>query len=162
MTIGSLFIEFMFSAFATVGFSIFFNSPLKSLLPSGIIGGVGWTVYSILFEFSQNALFASFFAASIVSLLSEILARKMKFPAIIFAVPGILPLIPGFGLYNTMLSLVEGRYEDAMSLGTNALFVSATIALGVLLITSLVNTYYIVRRKLLIKKSELEELAKQE
>ena len=160
MDIVTLLVNFFFSFLATVGFSIFFNSPRKSLIPAGIIGGSGWTVYMILFDFSQNPILSNFFAATLISLLSEILARRMKFPAIIFVIPGILPLIPGLGLYNTMLSLVEGNYSNAISVGTNALFVSASISMGVLLITSLVKTYYIIRRKIRSKKLQLQKLIK--
>ncbi|MEG0855230.1 MAG: threonine/serine exporter family protein [Terrisporobacter sp.] len=160
MSIQTLVINFFFSSIATMGFSIFFNSPVKALIPSGLIGGAGWTLYSILFDITVNGIFANFFAATLISLLSEILARKMKYPAIIFVIPGILPLIPGLGLYNTMLSLVEGRYTDAMSIGTNALFVSASIAMGVLLITSLVSTYYIVKQKIAQRKLKLSRLIK--
>ncbi len=160
MDIVTLLVNFFFSFLATVGFSIFFNSPRKSLIPAGIIGGIGWTVYMILFDFSQNPILSNFFAATLISLLSEILARRMKFPAIIFVIPGILPLIPGLGLYNTMLSLVEGNYSNAISVGTNALFVSASISMGVLLITSLVKTYYIIRRKIRSKKLQLQKLIK--
>mgnify|MGYP000344991619 FL=1 len=160
MSLFTLIENFFFSFLATIGFSIFFNSPIKSLIPSGTIGGIGWTVYMILFNFSGNAILANFFAAALISLLSEILARKMKYPAIIFVIPGMLPLIPGLGLYNTMLSLVEGNYTNAVSVGTNALFVSASIAMGVLLITSLVKTYYIIRLKIHNKKLQLEKLIK--
>ena len=160
MDIVTLLVNFFFSFLATVGFSIFFNSPRKSLIPAGIIGGIGWTVYMILFNFSQNPILSNFFSATLISLISEILARRMKFPAIIFVIPGILPLIPGLGLYNTMLSLVEGNYSNAISVGTNALFVSASISMGVLLITSLVKTYYIIRRKIRSKKLQLQKLIK--
>lgn len=160
MTLNILIINFIFSALATAGFSIFFNSPKRSLIPVGVIGGIGWTIYMILFDISGNAILANFFAASFISLVSEILARKMKFPAIIFAIPGILPLIPGLGLYKTMLSLVEGNYTNAVSIGTNAVFVSASIAMGVLLITSLVNTYYIIISKIRNKKLQLKKLIK--
>lgn len=160
MNLITLLENFFFSFLATVGFSIFFNSPIKSLLPSGIIGGIGWTVYIILFDFSGNAILANFFAALLISLLSEISARKMKYPAIIFVIPGMLPLIPGLGLYNTMLSLVEGNYTRAIAIGTDALFVSASIAMGVLLVTSLVKTYYIVIFKIYSKKLLLKKLIK--
>ena len=53
MSILDLLINFFFSFLATVGFSIFFNSPKKSLLPAGIIGAIGWTVYLTL----QKTLF---------------------------------------------------------------------------------------------------------
>lgn len=160
MSILDLLINFFFSFLATVGFSIFFNSPKKSLLPAGIIGAIGWTVYIILFNFTKNSILSNFLAATLISLLSEILARKMKFPAILFVIPGILPLIPGLGLYNTMLSLVEGSYSNAISIGTDALFVSASIAMGVLLITSLVKTYYIAIAKIHHKKLQLQKLIK--
>ena len=159
MSILDLLINFFFSFLATVGFSIFFNSPKKSLLPAGIIGAIGWTVYIILFNFTKNSILSNVLAATLISLLSEILARKMKFPAII-VIPGILPLIPGLGLYNTMLSLVEGSYSNAISIGTDALFVSASIAMGVLLITSLVKTYYIAIAKIHHKKLQLQKLIK--
>ena len=160
MSLFTLLENFFFSFLATAGFSIFFNSPKRSLIPSGIIGGIGWTVSIILLRFSGNAILTNFFAAALISLLSEILARKMKYPAIIFVNPGILPLIPGLGLYNTMLSLVEGNYTSAVSIGTNALFVSASIATGILLITSLVRTYYIICAKINNRKMQLKKLIK--
>lgn len=158
MILFSLLENFFFSFLATVGFSIFFNSPKKSLIPAGTIGAIGWTVYIILFDISGNGILANFFAAALISLFSEILARKMKYPAIIFVIPGILPLVPGLGLYNAMLSLVEGNYTNSISVGTNALFVSAAIAMGVLLITSLVKTYYIICFKFKQKKLQLKNL----
>ena len=149
MNIFDLLVNFFFSFLATAGFSIFFNSPKKSLFPVGIIGGIGWTVYILLFNFTENSILSNFLAATLISLLSEILARKMKYPAIIFAIPGILPLIPGLGLYNTMLSLVEGNYLNA-----------ASIAMGVLFITSLVKTYFILIHKIQKSKLQLQKLIK--
>lgn len=160
MNLFTLLENFFFSSLATIGFSIFFNSPVKSLIPAGTIGGIGWTVSITLLDFSGNAILANSCAAALISLLSEILARKMKYPAIIFVIPGILPLIPGLGLYNTMLSLVNGNYTSAISIGTNALFVSASIAMGILLITSLVKTYYIIVFKIKNKKLQLKKLIK--
>ena len=160
MNITDLLLNFFFSFLTTAGFSIFFNSPIKSLLPAGIIGAIGWTIYIVLFNFSQNYILANFLAATLISLISEILARKMKFPAIIFVIPGILPLIPGLGLYNTMLSLVEGNYTNAASFGAQVLFISAAIAMGILLITSLVKTYFIIIEKIKEKKLKLQQLIK--
>ncbi len=160
MNIFDLLVNFFFSFLATAGFSIFFNSPKKSLFPVGIIGGIGWTVYILLFNFTENSILSNFLAATLISLLSEILARKMKYPAIIFAIPGILPLIPGLGLYNTMLSLVEGNYLNAASIGSEALFASASIAMGVLFITSLVKTYFILIHKIQKSKLQLQKLIK--
>ena len=151
MTIKDLIINFIFSFAVTAGFSIFFNAPKKSLIPCGIVGGIGWCTYVVMAnsEYISN-VFSMVIASAVVSLFSEILARKLKYPAINFIIPGILPLVPGLGLYNTMYSLVQKDYALAVSTGT---------AIGILIITSFTKTYYILVKKMHLKKLE-EKLEK--
>ena len=102
MTISDLLINFIFSFAVTAGFSIFFNAPKKSLIPCGIVGGIGWCAYILMSKSSYfSNVFSMVIASAVISLLSEILARKLKYPSINFIIPGILPLVPGLGLYNT-------------------------------------------------------------
>ena len=91
-------------------------------------------------------------ASAVISLFSEILARKLKYPAINFIIPGILPLVPGLGLYNTMYALVQKDYALSASTGTETLLKSAGIAIGILIITSFTKTYYIILRKMKMRK----------
>ena len=153
MTDIPLFAHFFFSLVATVGFGVFFNSPVQALAPAGITGGLGWCIYIVLMRLSSSAIFANFVAAIFVSWVSEYLARKMKHPAILFVIPGIIPLVPGIGLYNTMLYLVQGDYTLAISTGADTLFISGAISLGVLVITSLSRTLFLInlRKKMPIK-----------
>ena len=90
---------------------------------------------------------SNFVAALLVSYISEILARKLKQPAIIFIIPGIIPLVPGLGMYNTMLYLVQNDYNNAIAKGADVLFVGGAISLGILVITSLVKTLHIISIK---------------
>ena len=145
MTDMPVYMHFLFSALSTVGFSVFFNAPVSSLLPAGITGGLGWAIFFHLISVTSNSIFANFVAATVVSLLSEILARKLKQPAILFVIPGIIPLVPGLGMYNTMLYLVQKNYDLAISTGADVLFVGGAIALGVLVITSLARTISIFK-----------------
>ena len=46
MIIQILLVNFFFSFLATVGFSIFFNSPKKSLIPAGTIGAMDGHLYN--------------------------------------------------------------------------------------------------------------------
>ncbi|MPN47591.1 hypothetical protein SDC9_195194 [bioreactor metagenome] len=85
---------------------------------------------------------SNFIAASAAALICEILAREMKKPTILFVVPGIITLIPGLGLYNTMYYLMEGDFHLALTTGTNVLLSSGSIALGVIVVSSLFRTYY--------------------
>ena len=135
-----LFLHFIFGFLATIGFSIFLHSPKNSLPYAGIIGAVGWVLYVYLFSLTGNPIFSNFVPATIVGILSEVSARFLKQPAIIFVIPGIIPLVPGLGMYNTMLYLVQENYDLAISTGVTAIFVGGSISLGVLLVTSLVKT----------------------
>ena len=158
MTISDLLINFIFSFAVTAGFSIFFNAPKKSLIPCGIVGFVvciGWCAYILMSKSSYfSNVFSMVIASAVISLLSEILARKLKYPSINFIIPGILPLVPGLGLYNTMYSLVQKDYALAVSTGTDTLFKSGGIAIGILIITSFTKTYYIILKRIKLKKLE--------
>ncbi|WP_455538953.1 threonine/serine exporter family protein [Terrisporobacter sp.] len=147
MTDMPLYLHFIYSFIATIGFSIFFNAPKVTLIASGIVGGVGWSLFYYLVKITGNDILANFISAIIVSYLSEILARKLRQPAIIFVIPGVIPLVPGLGMYNTMLYLVQNDYARAISKGTNVLFVGGAISLGILVITSLIKTLHIISKK---------------
>ena len=132
MTDMPVYMHFLYSTIATVGFSVFFNVPKFALIPAGLINA------------TNNDILSNFLAAALVALISEILARKLKYPAILFVIPGIIPLVPGLGMYNTMLYLVQSNYELAVAKGANVLFVGGAISLGVLVVTSLSRTLNIV------------------
>lgn len=152
MTTMPIYMHFIYSFIATIGFSVFLCAPRKSLIASGFTGGFGWTVFYFILNSSFNNISANFIAALLVTLVSEILARKFKQPAIIFIIPGIIPLVPGLGMYNTMLYLVQNNFNEAIAKGADVLFVGGAIALGVLIITSLSRTLNLVKRKKLSNK----------
>lgn len=147
MTDMPLYMHFIYSFFATVGFAVFLNAPKSTLLPGGLAGGIGWAVFYYLVMLTENDILSNFVAALLVSYISEILARKLKQPAIIFIIPGIIPLVPGLGMYNTMLYLVQNDYNNAIAKGADVLFVGGAISLGILVVTSLVRTLHIINKK---------------
>ncbi|MBQ6631116.1 MAG: threonine/serine exporter family protein [Romboutsia sp.] len=144
MTDMPVYMHFLYSTLATIGFSIYFNVPKSALIPSGLTGGIGWSLYYVLINSTNNDILSNFLAAIVVAWISEILARKLKHPAILFVIPGIIPLVPGLGMYNTMLYLVQSNYELAIAKGANVLFVGGAISLGVLVVTSLSRTFNLV------------------
>lgn len=149
-----IYLNFIFAFLATVGFVIYFNAPRISLIPSGVVGGLGWILYIFLFKWNGSAIVSTFFAAAFVAFSGEILARKLKKPAIIFTIPGILPLSPGLGIYNTMLYMVQKEFDLGFSKGIDTFSIAGAIALGILVVTSIVNTYNILSRRSLLKKSK--------
>lgn len=143
----SLLAHFLFASVATAGFAVFFNVPLRLLFPSAVVGGIGWIIYLLIMEITNNTSLSGFIAAACVSIMSEVLARKLYQPAILFVISGILPLIPGIGLYNTMLAIIQEDYMTATTKGATAFLLSCSIAFGVLVISALVRTVNIYRFK---------------
>ena len=133
----SLYAHFFYSFVATVGYSIFFNVPKKQIPYCGFTGAIGWIVYVVINNKLLNPVFANFLAALLVTLVSENLARLIKKPAILFIIPGIIPLVPGAGLYRTMLNFVQGNHNLAISTGIETILVSGAIALGIMVTTSI-------------------------
>jgi len=127
-----LILQFIFSFFATAGFSIFFNAPFKSILPTGIAGALSWTLYYIINQNYNHKIIGVFLGAFLVGLFGEFLAIKLKKPATVFITPGIVPLVPGAGMYYTMLNLVQNNFSKAASFGAETFFLAASIAIGVI------------------------------
>ena len=96
------------SFLSTVSFVVLFDAERKHLVPCGIAGAFTWLIYCLFTEFrlSGIALFLSAFGASI---LAFIFARTKKAPVTVFFTGGILCLVPGAGIFQTMYYLV-GRH----------------------------------------------------
>ena len=147
MTNMPLYMHFIYSFMVTIGFSVFLNAPKSTLFPCGFVGAMGWTSFYFFNQVTKNNILANFIAALLVSYISEILARKLKQPAIIFVIFGVIPLVPGLGMYNTMLYLIQNDYNNAIAKGADVLFVGGAISLGVLIITSLAKTFRLISMK---------------
>ncbi|MEW8973354.1 MAG: threonine/serine exporter family protein [Tissierellaceae bacterium] len=124
--------QLIFSFFATIGFVIYFSAPLNSVFASGITGGLSWIVlYICLYRFN-NKIIGTFLGALLVGTLGEYFAIRLKKPATVFITPGIVALVPGAGMYYTMLYLVQRDFEKAAISGTETFFMAAAIAIGII------------------------------
>ncbi|PWT70637.1 MAG: threonine/serine exporter [Bacteroidetes bacterium] len=105
-------INILFKAFfcgcAALGFAILFNVQRKNLAIVWI-GGVivGLVKFSVLQYFSASIIFASFLASLTLGIYSLITAQRRQEPLIIFAIPSVIPLVPGVFAYRTMFGLIE-------------------------------------------------------
>lgn len=125
------------SAFiATIGFSIFFHVPKKELLFCGGIGALGWLVYLLCVDFGSSSIIANFAAALIVSQGSSLLAKVRQIPVTILLIPGIIPVVPGAAMYQTMYALLLGDYKEALGYASYAFQASAVIA-GAIVVTTM-------------------------
>ena len=73
---------------------------------------------------------AAFVAGVLVGISAEITARLRKGPAIVYATMGVIPLVPGYGLYRTMEYMVQTDYMQALAAGMETALVAGAIALS--------------------------------
>lgn len=125
--------QLILSFMSTVGFSILFSSPREDLGYAGIGGSIGWTLYYITAHLFHSNIIGTFFGAITVGLLGELLARLCKKPATIYITSGIVPLVPGAGMYYTMLAIIENDFSLAANKGVETFFIAVTIAVGIII-----------------------------
>ena len=88
-------LQFIAGIGSTVGYALIFNQPRRHLIPTGLIGAAGWILYLVAVEVGYGDAFASFLSAFLVTFLSQIAARLLKDPVMVFCIPGIMPIVPG-------------------------------------------------------------------
>lgn len=128
---------------AVFSFSMLINSPKKYLIWAGISGAVAGFIYIICIEAGWNAVVSSFWSALAASLISHIFARILKAPVTIFLIGGILPTVPGNGIYQIMNYVLQNDRSMASFYLTQTIEIAGAIALAIFLIDTL---FKVVRR----------------
>lgn len=131
---------FIICLLATFFFAIIFKVPNKALLPSSLLGAFGYILFLCLSSDASNYMSAYFIATLAITICSEILARIMKMPATVFTVPAIIPLVPGVGLYTTMMYLVQNQGDLASKTGASAILSIIAMAMAMVLTSILTRS----------------------
>ncbi|MBQ2271046.1 MAG: threonine/serine exporter family protein [Firmicutes bacterium] len=139
-------LQFIAGIGSTVGYALIFNQPRRHLIPTGLIGAAGWILYLVAVEVGYGDAFASFLSAFLVTFLSQIAARLLKDPVMVFCIPGIMPIVPGAGMYRTMRAFVTRETALAAATGYATISMAGAIALGLLAATSLFQVMTAVNR----------------
>ena len=85
---------------------------------------------------------SSLFIASIgFSIYCETCARLYKTPSTILSVCCLIPLVPGYGVYNTLYSFLKKDYIQALAYGFTTISNACALALGVIFISTLYRNH---------------------
>lgn len=125
-------------AAGAAGFCAFyFNTNKFDVLWGALLGALGWIVYLAVQRSGGSVMYAYFAGAFSVAIAAEILALLIKNPATVYLLPGLLPLVPGGGMFQTMRAAVSGNMDTALSLGYATLAAAGAIALGIAIASSI-------------------------
>lgn len=118
-------------------FAIVTETPRKYLLTSAFIGGISGTVYLIGESMGIGAVWASFFSALTAALISHIFARVFKAPVTLFLIAGILPTVPGGGMYRIVANAIDGNQTELFNSFLETLEIAGVIALAIFFIDAI-------------------------
>ena len=125
-----------------VGFSILFNIHGPGGILCALGGVVTWVAFECIQSICSSEMFAYFAGAFFASAYAEIMARVRKYPAISYLVVSLFPLIPGKGIYYTMYYAVHGNMEQFAAQGMRTAAAAGVMAVGVLLVSTIVRFIY--------------------
>ena len=135
------------AVFASLGFALLFNVRGDKLFAAALIGGIGGVLYDLLIFFHCSNYFSLFFACVAISILSELFARILKCPVTTFLICALIPLVPGGGMYYTMLEIVQNNIDGAILKGIDTIVQAGSIVLGCLFVSSIMQIYKQLKRK---------------
>ena len=118
------------SFLASLGFGFLFNIKGRNLWLAGVVGAIGGACYKVALYLGCSEILSNFYGALGLALASEILARKCKTPVTTFLVCALIPLVPGGGMYRTMLAAIRGDAQNTLNMGLQTLSIAGVLALG--------------------------------
>ena len=122
---------------AVITLSLIFCVPRRFLIWAGLTGAAGWCVYQGLLSASAGEMPAMFLAALLVAVTSHLFARRFKAPVSILLVPGILPLVPGVGMYRIVYYLLQEESAAASYYFLYTLQMAGMIAIAIFITDTL-------------------------
>ena len=115
----------------TVGFCYMLDAPRKTIFPASVIALASYLIYELMaVGFGQSLIFSYFFATVVITVICEMVARKMRMPTTVFLLSAMVPLAPGYSIYHAMLCLVQNNGMLAAASGMNALQAVGAMAVG--------------------------------
>lgn len=132
----------VFAAFiAVIAIAITFGVPKKFLFHSGLVGSCGWLVYLVLINVGVSIVSSMFFATLVVALISHSFARIKKTPVTLFLIAGILPLVPGVGMYRMVYNLIINENGLAMYYFSETMQIAGMIAVAIFIMDTIFRIF---------------------
>lgn len=127
---------------ASMGFAILFNVPVRTIWVIFLLGALGGTLKLLTMKLGGGIILGSFFGAVLVGFLSIYAAHSRHAPPFVFAIPSVIPMVPGAFAYRMMLGVIRLTgdvdhatfnllLDDTITNGLKAFFVLIALALGV-------------------------------
>jgi uncharacterized membrane protein YjjB (DUF3815 family) len=127
---------FVFGFLMTLGFCLQLNAPKRHIPLASAIGGVGMLVLMGGPYLGYGALLTSFVGTCIIAILSEFASRAGRDATIVFIIPGIIPFVPGRGLFESTSAILANDAAAGMEKGASTLLSAGSIAIALIVVAT--------------------------
>lgn len=130
-----IFLDLFYCFAASSFFALIMNAPKNTLMHTSLVASAGYFIY-LACSVKLNTTLGFFAGTTFIAMMGEIFARKFKMPATIFIFPAIIPIVPGFGLYETMLAFVQNDILSALEIGADTILNIVAMATAMALVSA--------------------------
>ena len=134
----------LWAGIAAIGFAILFNVPRRVIFPIWALGALGGLIKFSAMNFEIGIVSASFMGATVIGIVSIQMAHMRNSPPLVFSIPSVIPMVPGFFAYKMMLGMIAlTKIEntdaylktliETVNNGTKMTFILIAIGIGVAL-----------------------------
>jgi len=95
------------SGIAALGFGILFNIPKGAIFTVFMLGFTAGLIKFGLIYFDIHIVLATFIAVFIIGIICIPMAHIIHQPPVVFCIPPVIPMIPGYFAYETVLSVMN-------------------------------------------------------
>lgn len=138
---------------AILCFAIMLETPKKYIVYAGVVGAVGWFVFIFAGKMGANDVFATFLSALTIAFISHVFARVFKTPVTGFLIAGILPTVPGAGMYHIGYYLFQKDMDMMGYYITSVLQIAGVIAAAIFIVDGLFRVISLLFNQQARKKS---------
>lgn len=132
----------------TAAFCFLFQVQGLNIAAAGLNGALG---YLIFLSFPDDRILIGFLLSSaFMAAYAEAAARIRKAPSIMFLSAALIPIVPGGGLFECALKLLNGLKYEAMDQFGEVMLEAGAIAVGIILVFSVMQ---IITGKKTVKRS---------
>lgn len=161
MVLLDILLKSFWAGVAAIGFAILFNVPKRTIYAIAAIGTVGGLVKFSAMNLDMGIVFSSFLGAIAVGIFSIQMAHLRKSPPLVFSIPSVIPMVPGFFAYKMILGLIAltslentdaylQTLIETVNNGVKMLFILLSLGIGVAI-------PMLLSRKESIKKSKFNK-----
>lgn len=126
---------------AAIGFAVLFNVPTRTLIPIFLMAALGGITKLLCLPYT-GIVFSTLIGCMLIGLLSLFAAHYRHSTPFIFAIPAVIPMVPGAFAYYTMKGFINLAYNtnpnnfelilyETVTNGIKTMFVLMAITFGV-------------------------------